>query len=103
MWILISEPAQNNGHCVLVNLTESAHGAHSYVLKPGQHRYIYKDSDVNFGDAFPSHVQELQKHVAAGTARPHDPMDLTIVKEIIRRARSHPAFQPILRKLLPPP
>jgi hypothetical protein len=102
LWILISDPAQHNGECVLINLTESVHGAHSFVLQPGQHRYIYKDSDVNFGDAFRSHVKELQKHVALGTARPHDPMDMTIVREIIRRARTHPAFQPVLRKLLPP-
>jgi len=72
------------------------------MLRPGQHRYIYKDSDVNFGDAFRSHVNELQKHVALGNARPHDPMDMTIVTEIIKRARTHPAFQPILRRLLPP-
>ena len=101
MWILISEPAQHDGACVLVNLTESVHGIYSYTLRPGQHRYIYKDSDVNFGDAFRSHVDELQKHIAAGTARPHDPMDMAIVREIIKRARTHAAFQPVLRKLLP--
>jgi hypothetical protein len=102
LWIVISDPAQTGGDCVLVNLTESAHGAHSFTLRPGQHRYIYKDSDVNFGDAFRSHVDEVTRHVGAGNARPHDPMDMAIVKEIIKRAKTHPAFQPILRRLLPP-
>ena len=100
--IIISEPSQHNGACVLVNLTESLHGQHSFVLRAGQHRYIYKDSDVNFGDAFRSHVDEIARHVSLGTARPHDPMDMAIVKEIIKRARTHPAFQPVLRRLLPP-
>ncbi len=103
MWILISDPAQNEGRCVLVNLTESVHGAHSYVLRPGQHRFIYKDSDVNFGDAFQSHIEQIQRQIAMGQATPHDPMDVAIVREIIKRARTHPAFQPILRRLLPPP
>jgi len=34
-------------------------------------------------------------------ATPHDPLDLKIVTEIIKRAKTHVAFQPILRKLLP--
>ena len=86
----------------MINLTESLHAAQSFVLRPGQHRFIYKDSDVNFGDAFRSNVTEIQKHVASGDAKPHDPMDMTIVKAIIKRALTHPAFQPVLRRLLPP-
>ena len=89
LWILISDPAVNGGECVIVNLTESSHGKFSYTLKPGQHRYIYKDSDVNFGDAFRSHVDILRGEIAAGAAKPHDPMDMAIVKEIIKRANPH--------------
>ena len=44
----------------------------------------------------------MKRQVGADLARPHDPMDLKIVKEIIKRAKTHVAFQPILRKLLPP-
>ena len=47
--------------CVSVNLAESVHGVDSYTLHPGQRRYIYKDSDVNFGDAFRSHVVAVYK------------------------------------------
>ncbi len=101
LWIVISDPAAHDGECVVVNLTNSSHGKFSYTLKPGQHRYIYKDSDVNFGDAFKTSEDELKRQVAAGQARLHDPMDLKIVKEIIKRAKTHVAFPPILRKLLP--
>ena len=102
LWILISDPEEHGGECVLVNLTESSHGQHSYTLRRGQHLYIYKDSDVNFGDAFRSNVTEIEKEIALNRARPHDPMDMAIVREIIRRAKTYPAFQPVLRRLLPP-
>lgn len=102
LWIVISNPAAHDGECVVINLTESLHAKFSYTLQPGQHRYIYKDSDVNFGDAFKTNVDELERQVRAGLAKPHDPMDPNIVNEIIKRAKTHAAFQPILRKLLPP-
>lgn len=86
----------------MINLTESSHGAHSFTLLPGQHRYIYKDSDVNFGDAFLTSDVEVQNYVTSGAAKPHDPMDLAIVSEIIKRAKEpHPAFAPYLIKYLP--
>lgn len=103
LWIVISDAAKHDGKCVVINLTESSHGQHSFTLTPGQHRYIYKDSDVNFGDAFLSSEAELQSEVACRSAIPHDPMDQKIVREIIRRARiPHPAFHPNLIKFLPP-
>lgn len=99
--ILISDPTQNGGKCILVNLTESVHGKYSFVLKPGQHRYIYKDSDVNFGDAFPTSEEFIQKNVRLGLARPHDAMNSKILYEIIKAAQIHCAFPPHLRKYLP--
>jgi hypothetical protein len=102
LWIVISDSAKHNGKCVVINLTESSHGEHSFTLTPGQHPYIYKDSDVNFGDAFPTSEEQLQKEVALGSAMPHAPMDRKIVAEIIVRARlPHPAFPPHLLKYLP--
>lgn len=101
LWIVISDPAQHDGKCVVINLTESSHGAHSFTLRPGQHRYIYKDSDVNFGDAFPTTEALLNAEAAIGSAVPHDPMDAEIVSEIIARAHKHSAFPPYLRQYLP--
>jgi hypothetical protein len=101
LWIIISDPATHEGKLVVINLTESLGGKFSFVLKVGQHRWIYKDSDVNFGDAFATNEAFLQSEVKCGSARPHDPMDPSIVKAIIEAAHTHPAFQPILRKLLP--
>ena len=103
LWIVISDASQHGGLCVVVNITDSSHGKHSFTLVPGQHRFIYKDSDVNFADAFQTSETQLRAEVACRSARPHDPMDAKIVAEIITRARTHPGFPPVLRKLLPPP
>lgn len=86
---------------MVINLTESLHGQHALTLKPGDHRYLYKDSDVNFGDAFLTSEAELQSYIAIGSAKPHDPMDPKIVTEIINRAKEpHPAFTRYLIKFL---
>jgi hypothetical protein len=102
LWIEISDASKHGGKCVVINLTESSHGTHSYTLTKGQHRYIYKDSDVNFGDAFQTTASLLAGEVASKSAVPHDKMNLTIVSNIIKLAKTHPAFPPSLRKLLPP-
>lgn len=101
LWILISDPAQHGGKCVLINLTESLHAPHSFIIRPGQHRYVYKDSDVNFGDAMPTTEAELERKINIGDAKPHDAMDGAILKEIIKAAYTHCAFPPHLRKYLP--
>jgi hypothetical protein len=92
LWIIISDPEKHGGKCVVVNLTESSHGKYSFTLIPGQHRWIYKDSDVNFGDAFLTSEAELASQVACHSAVPHDPMDSELLKQIIERARDHPAI-----------
>ena len=101
LWIVISDAAKHDGNCVVINLTESSHAEHSFTLKPGTHPYIYKDSDVNFGDAFLTSEAKLQMECKLGSAKPHDPMDPEIVAEIIKRARApHSAFEPYLLKYL---
>jgi hypothetical protein len=102
LWIVISDATEHGGNCVVVNLSESSHGEYSFTPVPGQHRYIYKDSDMNFGDAFLTSEADLKAGTARGWAIPHDPMDEKIVSEIIKRARvPHPAFPRNLVKFLP--
>jgi hypothetical protein len=100
LWILISDPAKHGGVCVVINLTESTHGKFSHTLTVGQHRWIYKDSDVNYGDAFATSDSHLQAQVKLGFAKPHDDMAAAIIAEIVKRTKTHPAFQRILRRYL---
>jgi len=83
LYIIVSDPAKDGGRFVAFNLTSSSGGRQWLTLKKGDHPYIRKDSDVNFGDAFRSNVAEIQKHVASGDAKPHDPMDMAIVKAML--------------------
>jgi hypothetical protein len=101
LWIVISRPNDHDGKCVVVNLTESCHGKYSVTLVRWQHRWIYKDSDVNFADAFLTSESHLQSQVRIGSAVPHDPMDPDLLKMIIKKALSHPAIAPNLKKYLP--
>jgi hypothetical protein len=103
LWIIISDPNCHNGKFVIINLTDSSHGRYSFTLHIGQHPYISKDSDVNFGDAFSTTISYLMQYITNLSARQREPMDMNIVREIITRARTHPAFHPVLRRLLPPP
>lgn len=101
--MVISGATKHGGKCVVINLTDSSHAPNSFTLKPGQHRYIYKDSDVNFGDAFLTSEDRLQKECSIGSAKPHEPMDLGIVAEIVKRAVGpprHPAIEPYLLRYL---
>jgi hypothetical protein len=103
LWILISDPDKNGGECVLVNLTESLNGRFSFVLKPGQHPFIYKDSDVNFGDAIKTKKADLENKIRLEVAKPREELDGTILQSIIQEAHKHPAFPPYLRRYLPAP
>jgi hypothetical protein len=102
LYILISDPANNGGKCVPVNLTESLHCKYSFILKKGDHEFIYKDSDVNFGDAIETTIAKLEENIALGQATPHKPMKLDVLKRIVNEAHTHAAFPIFLRKLIPP-
>ena len=84
----------------MVNLTSSSHGIHSFILKPGDHPWIYKDSDVNFGDALLTTEERVQIYVRSRKAIPHSPMEMAIVIRVVETAKTHPAFAPKYRKYL---
>ena len=100
LWIVISDPSKHGGVCVVVNLTESLHGKFSHTLRVGQHRWIYKDSDVNYGDAFATTESHLEAQIKIGAAIPHDDMNPAVVADIVQRAKTHPAIARILRRYL---
>jgi hypothetical protein len=100
LYIVISDPAKNLGKFVIVNITESLHGQKSMVLARGDHPYISKDSDVNFGDAIITDEQTIQHEIKHERARPHAPMKLEIVERIALTALDHPAVEFGIQKFL---
>jgi hypothetical protein len=102
LYIIISNPSLHEGKCIAVNITTSVRGKYSFVLKPGEHPFICKESDVAFGDAERTTAAQIQSLIASGAAIPHSPMDLKVVQKIVDEAHTHAAFTPAYRRLLPP-
>ena len=80
------------GSVAVLNLTESTGGAESFTLKVGDHPYIKKNSDVNFGDGYIVDAFTLNSAVKCREAIPQADMDLAIVKKIAARGAKHPAL-----------
>ncbi len=70
------------------------------VLVKGQHSYIYKPSDVNFGDAFVADAPHIEGEIKSFSAFPKEKMDLALVEKIARAAIIPPAVSREVQKLL---
>jgi hypothetical protein len=85
--------------CVIVNLTESAEGDESLTFVVGDHPYITKKSDVNFGDAEISTKQKV-----ATLASRCEPLlidfDAKKLHQIGVKCKTHPAVMIKIRKAL---
>ena len=99
LYIVISDPSKN-GKFVVVNLTNSNHGAMSFTLQKGDHPFIYKDSDVNFGDAMVVDMARMQTEINLKNAIPNFTMALTIVQRIAIKAMDHPAVSGEIQDVL---
>ncbi len=100
LYIVLNSAATCAGKVALVNLTESKGGPMAMVLKTGDHPYIYKNSDVNFGDSFVADEVLIVEQMAAQLAFPNAPMDLALVERIARTALKHPAVERCVKRLL---
>lgn len=100
LYIAITDPSKNSGKLVVVNLTKSAGGAKSFVLRPGDHPFIRRDSDVNFGDAMIVSTERIDRQVRLRLALPREPMDLSIVHRIAAAAKDHPAVSEEIQALI---
>jgi hypothetical protein len=91
LYIVLTDPNQNDGKFVAVNITKSTHGEKSFTLRAGDHPYIVTDSDVNFGDAIIIALHKYEHFVKWEQAIPREPMDIEIVEEIAKAFIDHPA------------
>lgn len=72
----------------------------AFPLKVGDHPYIYKDSEVNFGDALYADDHNIANAIMRGDAIVNAPMNRDIVKRIAKEAAKHPACSREIQKLL---
>jgi hypothetical protein len=89
-----------DGKIALFNLTGSVGGSASFVLKPGDHPYIRKESDINFGDGILTQATLLERNIKSRLAAPHADMDGVLLEKIARVAANHPAVSGEIKKLI---
>ena len=101
LYIVMTDPSKNDGKFVVFNLTKSAHAPKSFILKIGDHPYISKDSDVNFGDGMITDVGRVTYEVVCRNARHYDtPMNPSIVEKIAQAVKNHPAVSGDVEKMI---
>jgi hypothetical protein len=100
LWIVLTKPDPESGKCVIINLTSSTGGQYALTLKIGDHPYIRKNSDVNFGDAMISSVEQIEKAVRLGCAYRREPMGLELLQKIAETAKTHNAPARGIKKLV---
>ena len=92
LYVALTDPDKNEGKFAVFNLTDSVHGTMSFTLHKGDHPYINKDSDVDFGDSFIMSIEKYETAVRWGQAIPREPMDMKIVAKIAEIIMAgHPA------------
>lgn len=100
LYIALNDPEKAAGKIVLVNITGSNGGEMAMILKPSDHPFIYKNSDVNFGDAICGLVSAVDNEIRAGNAIANEPMNMEIVERIAKAAITHPACTREVQKVL---
>ena len=104
LWVVISEPAKNNGEYVIVNLTTDVFRAGKECeLSVGDHQWIRQPSYVSYGDArkvTPKEDAQIQLLVSQGQVRQHFPMKQAVLQKIIAQAKISKAIRTDLVALL---
>lgn len=72
LWIVLSDPSEENQTVVIVSITTLRHGAEQTgVLRKGEHPFIDRDSSVCYADARLVDAGDLDVKAKAGQIKPH--------------------------------
>lgn len=102
LYVIISDPTQHQGKCVLVNLTtQRPHSDATCVLQPHDFpSFVRQPSVVNYGDALLADLKDVQMIIDQGHVRPHPNVPPSVLERIIKGAWQSPFFPTGLRKYL---
>jgi hypothetical protein len=104
LWIVISDPAQNHGDFVIVNLTKNEFRAgKDCELNVGEHQWIKEKCYVSFGDArkvTPIEAARIQALISQDQIKQHFPMRANIIHKIVQAGLKSKALTPELKALL---
>jgi hypothetical protein len=104
LWIVISDPAKDNGRVLLVNFSSVKPGVPfdpACVLEVGDHPYITQETFVYYRSAQVQSNKDLERQVSSGKIRfPYDPVSPEILKRIREGATKSKFINRGHRKLL---
>ncbi len=104
LWVVISDPAKNNGVFVIVNLTKNVFRAgKDCEMNVGEHQWITEKCYVSFGDArkvTPTEAAKIQALISQYQIKQHFPMRNSIVNKIVQAGKKSKALAIELKSLL---
>jgi hypothetical protein len=104
LWIVISDPAKNNGDFVIVNLTTDLYRAGSDCeMNVGEHQWIREKCYVSFGDArkvTPKEATQIQLLITQSQIQQHYPMQPAAINKIVAAGLKSKALATELKALL---
>jgi hypothetical protein len=103
LFFVISDPAQNGGTFLIVNITKDyIRAGRECVLQKGDHPWITVESFVTFRDALeitPTMATGLQSLIGTEVF-PEDPLDPVVLKRIVEVAKASRSLAPAKKKYL---
>lgn len=104
LWVVISDPARNNGEYVIANLTTDVFRAGKECeLDVEDHQWIREKSYVSYGDArkvTPREDVQIELLVSRGQIKKHFPMKPEVLRRIVSAGRGSRAIATGLRDML---
>ena len=95
LWIVLSKPSLDPNHVLIVNLTSwRPDKDQACVLRPGDHRYVKKQTCVNYADSKIVSEEQIRQLLDRGLLLAHEPVDPTLL-ERMREAAVESRFMPL--------
>ena len=100
LYIVISI-IEDNTKALFVNVTTKKGKDTSCILKPGDHEFVKYDSEINYGDATISEIDNLREAINTGVFTLQKPVSNDLLKRILEGAVNSDALPQKFLKYIP--
>lgn len=91
LYIVISI-IDNNTKALFVNVTTKKDRDMSCILKPGDHEFVTRDSEINYGDAKTAEIDKLTEAMNKSIIEPQEPVTNDLLNRILEGALNSDAL-----------